>query len=484
MSRTKKIFLNNKQRRFINAQQKTRCFVGGRGSGKSTCIGVVNRMRASVMPRAKVFFASTTYNQILTKTLPAIENMWQMMGMQEDIHYVVGKRPPKHFDLPYSPPRNHTNVISLMNGYCIEMLSMDRADLARGGSYDGGDIDEAALVNSEDFQKILIPSIRGNSHRFRTHWHQNVNLYTTIPWKPSGFWIFDFEEKAKIYPDEYYYIESTAYDNIEILTQKGIDRMQREMGYLAFQVEVMNKRITKVEDGFYSALDEDKHGYTPTYEYGQGERGITVTGTKDVDKENFLELSFDFSGWFNCVTIWQESKGEEHCKDALHVKGSKKLDDLIDLFANKYKGHHRKFVRIWGEPRGHDRQPMTPSIYESLTAMFNRKGWQVEISVPPGRRTSNHKDRHTFVNEVLSESNPSYPKVRWNEDSCKDVIIAMNSTQVRPDFTKDKSKEKIRSFPQEHAPHYTDTVDYYLVQKHGWRTMNHGNVGAGEAMII
>lgn len=472
--RNKNIYVNPKQLEFLQAPQKTRLFLGGRGTGKSHTIGMSTRAKAGAMPRGKIFFASTTYNQILTKTLPAVIAAWSDMGLKEHEstdspgHYVIGRKPPPHFDKPISPPRKYANCITMMNGFTIEMLSMDRADLARGGSYDGGEVDEAALLDEADYTRVLLPSVRGNTHKFRNHWHQNINFYTSIPWKPSGYWIFDFEEKAKKLPDQYAVIESTAYDNIHILTQEGIDRMEREMGYLEFQIEVLNRRIIKVPNGFYPKFDDKVHIYRPSYDYEDTDRGVVSKASGDVRKNELLDLSFDFSGWFNCVTIWQEQNNTEKCLDAMYVKGDDKLQDLIDKFCTKYQAHAYKFVRLWGEPRGHDKQTMGPPIYYAIQRMLEAKGWMVEIRAPAGR-TTNHVERFELLNDFFAETYVGLPRIRFNEETCKDVVIAIQTTEITPDFKKNKGKERLREFPQEHAPHYTDTVDYYIVQKHGWK---------------
>jgi len=483
MRSSKKLYLNPKQRQFLLAKQKTRVFLGGRGSGKSHEIGVIQRKKAGVMPRSKGFLASTTYNQILTKTLPAIISAWESMGLVENVHYIVGRKPPKYFETPYSPPKKYANVISFMNGRTIEMISMDRPDLARGGSYDDGDIDEAALLKKTDWTRILLPSIRGNTHRFRTHWHQMVGFYTSLPWEPSGYWLFEYEERAKAKPDKYIVIEANAYDNIHILTEEGIERMREEMTNLEFQIEVMNRRVIQVEDCFYHGFTSDKHLYTPQYVYGEGETGITVEGIKDHTRDAILETSFDFSGWFNCCTVWQQQGMIERMINSFHVKGDEKLGQLIKNFCEYYRAHQFKVVRVWGEPRGHDKQALTPSIYESIVSMFASHGWKAEIKAHAGR-TRLHQERYQFVNDVLLERAPALPRVRINRETCKAVVIAIQTTQVKDDFQKDKSKEKERDFPQEHAPHYTDTIDYYVMQKHGWRLTNSVDHGAGQAIFI
>lgn len=66
------------------------------------------------------------------------------------------------------------------------------------------------------------------------YWYQNINFYILIFWKFIGYWIFDFEEKVKLYFDEYYIVEVICYDNIVILIEQGIKCMECDMGYLEF----------------------------------------------------------------------------------------------------------------------------------------------------------------------------------------------------------------------------------------------------------
>ena len=479
-------YLNPKQREFLSAKQPTKIFMGGRGSGKSDCLGTNQRLKMGAMPRSKGFLASTTYNQMLTKTWPAIQAAWTRYGLEEGVHYVVGIKPPKWFDTPISAPKKYSNVVSLMNGRCIEMISLDRPDLARGGSYDDGDIDEAALLKKEHWTKILLPSVRGNTWRFNTPFHQMVGMYTSIPWKSTGYWIFDYEEMAKTMPEEYLWVSATAYDNIHILREEGIERMRRELPHAEFMIEVMNERLIRVEDCFYHSLDREQHCYTPQYLYGEDELGRPITiGSSDHYPDQILESSWDFGGWFNCATIYQSTGMRENMINSFYAGTDYKLDKVVEDITTTYRTHRNKYMRIYGEPRGHDRQSTLPSIYEQLEDMFRKRGWEVEIMVLPGYASKQHEERREFVNTILANTDRRLPSIRFNEDTCKSPLIAMESTQTRPDGKKDKSKEKDRAYPQEHATHFTDNLDYYLMQKHGWRVnSNQDQFEAGEASFI
>lgn len=486
MAGARKMYLNPKQKAFLAGRQPIKLFLGGRGSGKTHALGVNQRLKAGKMPRSKGFLAAMTYNQILTKTLPAMINGWALFGLVEGIDYVIGIKPPKHFSRPISPPKKFQNVISFSNGRCVEMVSLDRPDLARGGSYDDGDIDEAALLKQEHWTKILLPSVRGNRHIFSTYLHQQVGLYTSIPWKPSGYWILDFEEKMEAYPSEYLVIEANAYDNIHILGERGIERLKREMPHGEFLIEVMNERVIRVEDPFYSSLNLERHSYAPKYTYTEDSEGRIITDkSNDYDPKRLIDTSWDFGGWFNCCTAWQEKAHVERMINSFHANVDKKLSDVVTAFCNTYTDHENKLVRIWGEPRGHDRLPNTPSIYSQLTTLFSRRGWHVEVMVEPGYASRMHIERREFINTMLDETDTRLPKIRINQEKCKSPLIAMQGAQSTPEGKKDKGKEKVRDFPQEHATHYTDNFDYYLTQKHGWRLMEDVNHSSpGEALVI
>lgn len=472
----KKVYLNKKQLAFCRSTAKRKAFIGGRGSGKSTTIGPSVYDKARLFPRGKQFFAALTYNQILTKTIPAVEQFWSQIGLKEHIHYVIGQKPPKHFATPLAPSRKHKNIITFFNGYTIEMLSLDRMDLARGGSYDSGDIDEAALIPRERFSKILSPSVRGNLHIFKHPLHHSISIYTSMPWKPSGYWVLEWEKKMQEDPKRYFYLEATAWDNVDVLGEEQIRMMEADMTFYEAQVELHNKRIVKVDGAFYHAFNADTHCYTPKYQYDDGPRGIHVKGPTDVDKDKLIDLTFDFGGWFSGCIALQERNNKEYALRRFYVKDDNKVSDLVAAFCDNFKNHQFKYVRIWGEPRGHDKQPTGGTIYEQIQDEFTRRGWTVDVRVT-AMRTPLHEVRHANMNYMLSEEDTQMVKLRINQDYCKDVIISMQTTQVKEDYKKNKKSERDREFPQEHAPHFSDMLDYYFEQKHGWKFDRNSSFG-------
>lgn len=463
----KQVYWNSKQLAFLRARQHIKVFVGGRGTGKTTTMAGVLREKISSMAGSSQFVSSTTYNQLLTKTMVQVENKWADLGFINGIHYVFGHRPPVNFKKPITPVKKHEYVYTFFNGTQIELLSLEKPDKARGGSYQGGEIDEGLLIKQEHFSKVLYLSLRGERVKFKDHpLYRNINIYTSIPWKSSGLWILDYEKQAKVNPNEVYYQESTSWDNIHVLGEETLKSWERNLPYLEYQVEVMNRRITKAEHAFYHKLDDEKHIILGNFIYDHNGDRMYVKGRNDINSLELIDISIDFSGWFNCLTAYQKEKNVEKLFDFMYVKGDDvSLKNLIYKFSDKYSTHSNKFVRVWGEPRGHDRQADGPTLYERVTEYFRDKGWQCQICVKPGR-THTHIMRSEFMNEILSESNPRLPAFRCVEDTTKDVYIAMKTTEMKSDGIKNKDNEKDRNFPQERATHGPDTVDYYFMQKY------------------
>jgi hypothetical protein len=488
----KKVYLNSKQLEFGKSMQPFRTWIGGRGSGKSVMIGVSQRQKMGDLPRAKFFFSSSTYTQLLTKTLPPITKIWGEFGLIEHIpgiqngHYVIGKVPPRNWTSPLDKPRKYTNVITFLNGYTIELLSMDRPEIARGGSYDGGEIDEAALVKQEVLSQILQPSIRGNVNWFAHPSHQQLSLYSSMPWRASGLYLLEYEDWAKTKPELYFYLESTAWDNVKILGERSLELMKDSMLPSIYEIEIMNKRSGRSEICFYYNFNDERHVYDPKHDYEEDDLfGIKFRGYLDVIASQMLELSFDFSGWFTGFTVWQEDmiKQTEHMRDAFYVSQDKGINQVVDAFCEKYRTHQYKYVRIWGEPRGHDKNATGFTYYEMVEQRLKHHGWAIEIAVTSAV-SDTHENRYEVINQFFAEDNPILPKIRINGETCKDVIIAINNTEKTPDFKKDKKNERNRSFNQAHATHYTDTIDYYIMQKHGVKVHMYGGSVMGNSVMM
>lgn len=481
-------YLNPKQEIFLKMLQKDKTLIAGRGFGKTRVIGNKLIDRANNLPRAKGFLSSSTYGQILTKTVPEIISAWNELGLREHKgnhepgHFVLGKKPPADWIKPYKAPEKYQNIITFYNGFTIEFLSMDRPDLARGGTYDFGDIDEALLVDKEHVDKVLYPTLRANKMYF-THWmHQELCRYSSMPWLSKGQYLLDYKEKAKKMPKQYGWLEGTVWDNIAVLGQEYIDRLRAELDPYTFALEVENKPSGKKQHGFYHALDDTYHVYRPSLIYGDNDGLGHVTGMRDRVKTAMLHMSLDFHGWFKCATVYQERESTEYMIGSFYRKEQDGIDSLIDDICIEYADHRNKYVEIWGEPHGHDKTTFGGTTFDWVRARFNKNGWACVIKAP-ARMSDLHSVRYTVINECLQETNPRLPKLRINEMTCKPVIMSLQNAEVDDKFQKSKKDEKNKSYNQVYATHFSDTVDYYIMQKYGSKMYQTQLPGRGEGRV-
>jgi hypothetical protein len=479
-------YLNQKQIQFMEAAARVKVFIGGRGSGKTTVAGTCQYEKVIRMPKSKGFILGLTYNQILTKFLPPMLDQFHKLGLKEHIdsknpgHYVIGKKPPSNWHTCYQPPRNYENTMTFFTGRCVEFLSFDRRNSTIGGNYDDAFFDEAVLIDKFRHDKELLPMIRGNVYRFPDNPLHHQRLYVSSQaWLPSGFWVPDMADLVDPeHPEEYFYVESTTHDNLHVLGKRYLANLEKELPFWTYQVEVMNKRLTRLPNGFYDEFDEKKHLYFDSFLYGQDKEtgSLTTVGDRDYDPTKPLDISFDFGGTICCMTVHQEhalvNGIEERVLNCFHRKktpgeqdGRSLITRLVDDFIETYK-NHQHVLNIWGDRNGNNRQPNSNlSLYEEIKKKLNASKFNVVLK---GKNVDHqHSLRHFAINEIFKEQTASLPRIRINQNKCKDLIISMQNAPVTSEFKKDKSNEHDKAVAPEHATHLSDCFDYYIYPKYG-----------------
>jgi len=244
--------------------------------------------------------------------------------------------------------------------------------------------------------------------------------------------------------------------------------LRNGMTPLEWDVEVMNKRLTKLPNSFYPAFNEEKHGVWKTYSYQHDEAtGLTLPSDNDRDPTRLLELSFDFNAAFTSLIVCQEHGNEFRCVDALWVKQSETsvLDALIDKFCDEYEGHRKKELLLYGDRNGNNKQANSSlTYYQQIQQKLQQRGWASTLMVQG--LDPNHLLKHNAINELLAETNPRLPVIRINRNKCKFLIISIQRSPIKPDWTKDKKSES-SSIDQERATHLSDCFDNIVYRKYG-----------------
>jgi len=449
------VFLNKKQVAFLNAPQKTKVFIGGRGGGKSYTIGSNHSLRAKYLPRAKYGLVSITKSHLKNNVAPSLIRALKTNGFQEgkDKHFVRYQKPPAHWAEPYEKPDDYSDVITFNNGFTIQMVSTAKghnADIIRGMNFDGLDIDEAAMgLDKEIYDSAIMPTVRGNSYIFEGNpFHQQICFYTSMPWLSSGKWLLDFEKLQEEYPDKVFFCKATSWDNEPVIGREVLERWQREMNPLEYQVEIMCEEVDTIPNTYYDEYNEGTHCYTNSL----------YSKFQDIDRSQPLMISFDFNAGFICCVVGQLLGTELRLQSELYVKGTKIIDHLIDQFCKEFKGMENK-IEIYGDPQGHKSNPnSTETYFDQIYRLLKKRGWKPRLKAMVAY--PEHITRHHVINKILKED--STKVIRINRRECPNLSTLLKKTPILPDYKKDKRAEKDTNIPQEQAPHLTDAFDYLV----------------------
>jgi hypothetical protein len=504
----RKIWINSKQWAMLKALALVRVWVGGRGSGKTRVIAhlikimVCGSRMLKLKPMtfvvngqqygAKIFLLGSTYEQIMTKFWPEIQDGLEQHGMKEYLsvlspgHFVVCKKPPEWFSRPKKKPKRYDNVITFFNGFTIELMSFDRDNNRRGGSYDGMIMDEAALVDFDKYAKSIGSLVRGNVHDWSHPWRFFKFMFTSRAWLQRGKWVEQKMKQLAVDHPEYFYIESSAEDNRPVLGDKYFEDKQKEFSPLVYAIEIMNKAVEKIPDGFYEFLDEEIHIYEPQNDIDYQDQKWISKGEKDLNAALDIDVSFDFNAAFSSATIWQEHKPGSNDERTgcdpdqwelrllrnFYVK-YELVDVLVEKICRHYMNHPNKVVNVYGGADGHSKwAAMTEyTYYQRISTKFMEFGWSAFIKADVKYSDPEHKMKHTTINACLRENDPALPVIRMNQDSAKESFISMSQAPVKGDYKKDKKSETQKtddgSFvtEQQYATHLSDTVDNYIYPK-------------------
>lgn len=455
----------------------------GRGAGKSTILGGALRTAVKELPRSTGIIVGETYMQIKTRTLPSTKEGMEMFGLYEGIDYVVGKcGRDLGFDMPFQAPDSWSNVIHFRNGTIAVMVSLDNPNSGRGLNAYWVIGDEAALFTYDRLYNNVITTNRGKKEIFKGKAMLNAQIFvTSVPMTKKGEWIHHREKLAieeeknnvPLSERKYLFIKANSYINAHNLKDGWIADMRKEsLSKVIFDAEIMNIDPKGVQDGFYGQL-KPLHYYQHRYNVDlMG--GITDSFTpsskydNDLVRGQPLQMNLDFGGKINCMTISQYLKSQNQINfiKEFYRKNPDILDELIDDFIAYYEVHKSSCneVHLYYDKYGNNKEANSKyTLAEVLSARLKKAGWKV-INKTPRTNNPSHVAKYNLINLILSEQDMRLPSLRINADNCPNLIISMENAPLKGNdaFEKDKASEKSTTTLQEHATHFSDTLDYCL----------------------
>ena len=214
----------------------------GRGTGKTTDV-LAERMIdiGHDMPGCYVALLADTYMNAIKNVIPSIMEGWDRLGWVEGIHYVVGKRPPKHFKKPYKPVQNWKHTITLHTGMHIKVVSMDRPSSGAGDSYQHVVGDETKYLPENKVNK-LTPAIRGEYLRYSKSPYYRGRTFTTDMPNPNHRehdWILRM--KKNMDPDQIKLILQVAFTMNDIRAELYLAKKEKRQA----KIKLLEKNLVR-----------------------------------------------------------------------------------------------------------------------------------------------------------------------------------------------------------------------------------------------
>ena len=206
-----KVYMNPMQREVLGVSAHTTVVVAGRGTGKGMLRAAWNLRNIQAMPGSTTGCIVPNSKLALITTIPSMLMHLENWGYKRDLHWVIGKRPPKKFDWPSPviPPENWENTIAFYNGSIIQIVSQERKGTSNSKSFDALDIDEAKYIDFQQLKEETFPANRGQVQEFGAcPYHHGLLICSDMSLTKRGSWFMDYEGKAT--PDLIEHIRAVA----------------------------------------------------------------------------------------------------------------------------------------------------------------------------------------------------------------------------------------------------------------------------------
>lgn len=524
MSDTKKIYFNPPQQLVMYTGAHTTVFVGGRRLGKTHGIAAPFIQRNSqLMPRSSGGIVFPSYKRGLTNTLPGTLNALNSFGFKRDLHYVIGRKPPKSlgFAKPIIEPANYEHVMYWYNGSIQYFISQDIIGSSNSLTLDYLHCDEGKFLDFEKLKDETFPANGGiKSHFGHIPYHHGMLIISDMPTSKKGSWFLNYKEKMdlelintihgiiyklweirtkiKEYTDKkepapkylvshykylskslsklrrvaVYYGEWSSIENLLVLGENYIKQMKRDLPPIVFQTSILCKRLGTLKDGFYAALNSKIHYYTNNNNnYLQGlEYNLKAIQDNsslqdgDIQPLEPICVAMDYNSNINWIVAGQPDGRWINILKSFFVKYERKLPEVIDDFCYYYRHHMKKTVVFYYDSTalGSNYAVNDEDFKFVVEKRFNDNGWTVEL-IYIGQPMK-HIEKHLLMNMLLKGQVEGGLTPRINEENNEELTVALENTGTRngsEGFKKDKSGEKLAETEEDKLEYRTDGTDAF-----------------------
>lgn len=521
----KKVYFNPVQLQCQWIAANTSVMVCGRRTGKTDGMAAPFLLRCiQRMPGSTGGIVVPTFLHGLTNTIPGVLAAINRWGYIEGVHYVVGKIPPKFFAQPIIKPVSYQHVISFYNGSVAILLSQDRAYAANSLTLSWLLIDEAKFIDYKKLKDQTLPANGGNKFFFGRHSSNNaMMILSDMPQSKKGSWFLNYRDKSdpriieaikaqvheiwrlkqrvkeyaaseKQVPDylpkkirsldrdlnrlrsmAVYYKECSSIENIELIGEKYIRQMKRDLTPLTFRTSILCERIGVSVDGFYSNFT-DNHLYDASdmnfldeiWEnsiVNHEDAGLDLNSQNadaDINPNLPICIGMDYNANINWIVAGQPTGRRLNVIRSFYVKYTRKLIELVTDFCSYYSSHRCKEIIFYHDSTalGQNYFVNDRDIRAVVIETFEKFGWLVTpVFIGSPMR---HDEKYRLINMGFAGYNNLTPYI--NRQNNNDLVLAMQCAGVergRLGFRKNKAGEKLAESEEDLLEHRTDGTDAF-----------------------
>lgn len=522
MTDRKPIYFNPPQQEVMFTGAHTTVIAAGRRLGKTHGIIAPFTLRNfQRMPRGTGAFVVSTYKRGLTNTLPGTLAAMEQWGYKRDIHYYIGRKPPKTagYEKPYVEPAEYEHVISFYNGSIAHIISQDRPGTSNSLTLDWIAGDEAKFLNYEKLKDETFPANGGfKGHFGNRSYHHSMLFVSDMPTTKRGSWFLKYEKECdpelikviqgviyeiwrtkeriltlnkegktvpaylpsylrKLYKDlaelrsvAVYYREFSSIDNLLVLGENYIKQMKRDLPPLVFQTSILCRKVGILKDGFYNNMREALHYYTANdnsyldsleYRFDKIQEDSSLQDA-DIDRNEPICIGMDYNANINWIVAGQQHGKTLRVLKSFFVKYDRKIREAVQDFCKYYRHHRNKTVIYYYDSTalGSNYAVNEDDFKTVICDEFEKHGWSV-LPVYIGNPMK-HVEKWLLISEGFMGKNGLLPML--NQGNNEELILAMEQTGTRTGptgFKKDKSGEKLAETEEDKLEYRTDGTDAF-----------------------
>jgi hypothetical protein len=261
------------------------------------------------------------------------------------------------------------------------------------------------------------------------------------------------------------YREYSSIWNMQVLGEKWVNDMKRDLPPLTFMTSILCKPIGIVKDGFYSSLTPAHKYHAVNYTYldsleYQFDQLKTPSSLSDADVETDMPIcvAFDANANINWLVAGQPHDRKLRVLKSFFVKYERKLPELVDDFCEYYRHHKNKTVVFYYD---HTFLNGNYAVNDQdfawvIEHQFVKNGWTVN-RVYIGQ-TMKPMERYLLINRMLTGRTNLRPV--FNEANNEDLLISIQTAGVY-NGAKDKRGEKLAETEEDKLESRTDGSDAF-----------------------